>query len=73
MKCLYCGDKMEFKNTNIELCIENDIYVVKNVPAYVCERCGEKVIGQEVASRIYELISKKEAEAHIQVPVFEYA
>ena len=31
---------MEFKNTNIELCIENDIYVVKNVPAYVCERCG---------------------------------
>lgn len=63
---------MEFKSASIEICVDSETYVVRSIPAYVCERCGEKVMSQEVTSRVYELINRKEAETHIQVPVFEY-
>ena len=44
MKCLYCGGKMEQELAILDLMVDGGLYIVDNVPAYVCQRCGGKVI-----------------------------
>ena len=44
MKCLYCEGKMEQEPAILDLRVDGGLYIVDNVLAYVCQRCGEKVI-----------------------------
>jgi len=49
-------------------------FIIENVPAEVCVRCGEKTYSPEVTDDLIRLAKKKVKPAKmVQVPVFDYA
>jgi hypothetical protein len=46
--------------------------VIENVPALVCEECGEKYFDAETALKLDEFLYETKPDRIIQVPVFEY-
>jgi YgiT-type zinc finger domain-containing protein len=74
MKCVFCGGAVEKKNTSFNY-EEGDIYlVIKNVPAEVCSKCGEKTYSPDITDDLLRF-AKKEFKpiAMIEVPVYDYA
>ena len=53
-KCQFCGGAVKKKTVNLDLWKKEKLYVFKNVPAKVCEQCGEKYF----SSKIYGIIDK---------------
>lgn len=57
MTCFFCKGNMEESTTIHTVQLEHCIVVIKNVPCYKCDRCGEVVINGEVAARIEEIVA----------------
>lgn len=53
-KCQFCGGVVMKKTVSLDLWKKKKLYVFKNVPAKVCEQCGEKYF----SSRIYGIIDR---------------
>ena len=53
-KCQFCNGTIKNKTVSLDLWIKEKLYVFKNVPARVCDQCGEKYI----ASKIYGIIDR---------------
>ena len=53
-KCQFCGGTLKKKTVSLDLWKKEKLYVFKNVPAKVCEQCGEKYF----SSKIYGIIDK---------------
>jgi len=72
MKCVICkhGDTRPGFTTST-LTRDAIILVVRNVPARVCENCGEAHIDQDAASRVL-VAAEDAAQAGVQVTVREY-
>ena len=43
MRCIVCKNEMKRKKTTIELRLKDDLIVIDDTPADVCDYCGEKV------------------------------
>lgn len=56
MKCMYCGGDLEW--TRSTYTIDRDGYhlFIKDVPAYVCVKCGEKHFQESEVALIQQLI-----------------
>jgi len=53
-KCQFCGGNVIKKIINLDLWRREELYIFKNVPAKVCEQCGEKYF----SSKIYGIIDR---------------
>lgn len=53
-KCQLCSGTVKKKTVSLDLWRKENLYVFKNVPAKVCEQCGEKYF----SSKIYGIIDK---------------
>jgi len=53
-KCQFCGGGVKKESVSIDLWKKEKLYIFKNVPAKVCEQCGEKYF----SSKIYGLIDR---------------
>lgn len=62
MKCLYCGGEMERSVSTYTVDRKDYHLFIKEIPAYICARCGEKYFGEEEVEAIQKLIQKVEAE-----------
>lgn len=63
MNCPLCKSKMIKDTTTLTFNIEdNQILVVKNVPALICEQCGEEFIDIQVTKNIEEQVKKAVAD-----------
>lgn len=52
--------------------VENNLILIENVPAWVCEQCGETYYDPDVVERIQTLIWSGKAPARtIQTPVYD--
>ena len=74
-KCEICSTYLEESNIQQDFWIKKKLIVIKNVPAGVCPRCGEKVVNAEVGEHIAELLkdSKQIDQAPtISVPLLKY-
>ncbi len=72
MNCAACHANMIEKRGEIELRIEDKLYLVRNVCYEECTSCGEKVLSPEVTQKLYDKIKKKEyTEQTIVVPVLD--
>ncbi|MFQ6052406.1 MAG: type II toxin-antitoxin system MqsA family antitoxin [Candidatus Hydrothermarchaeota archaeon] len=56
--CPICGGKLEEKNVNEEIWIEDNLLIIKNIHARVCDSCGEKIVDYEAMQKIEEIIDK---------------
>lgn len=57
---------------NFDYRLDGRLYVIKDVPAGLCEQCGEKYISFETARKIETLVSSAEPEELETVKVLRY-
>ena len=72
MKCIVCKQGGIRKGTaTVTLERHGMILVFKNVPAEVCEVCGEEYIAEETTARLLSA-AEEAARAGVQVDIREY-
>jgi YgiT-type zinc finger domain-containing protein len=68
--CSFCGGEVEEGRVEIDYRYKGKLYIFQNVPAGVCQQCGEKYLTAGVAKKIEHSIKKKEKwDKTINVPV----
>ena len=71
MKCLMCHHDMVDRHVTLDLRYEGELVVVEEVPAIVCENCGERVFTPDVTRQVQALAQQRQKAAKtIVVPVF---
>jgi len=61
MKCPLCKGEMVKGRTNLPYEMgEEEILVVKGVPAWVCRQCGESFVEIEVVRRVEKIVGTAE-------------
>jgi YgiT-type zinc finger domain-containing protein len=58
-KCQFCGGTVKKQTVNLDLWKKEKLYVIKNVPAKVCEQCGEKYFSSKIYGIIDKLLKEK--------------
>ena len=74
MKCVFCGSKLEYKR--VTFCYEDSkrYFFVENVPAEVCNSCGEKTYSPDVTDKLIKYAKKgAKPTKTIEVPVHEFS
>ena len=66
---------MKRKKTTIELRLKGDLIIIDDIPADVCDYCGEKVLSPEVVDsvrKIYKNRDREKMKKVISVPVYSF-
>ncbi len=58
-KCYFCKGKVLQQNINIDYRWGETLVVIKNVPAGVCDQCGEKYLTSDVYKELEHLAKSK--------------
>lgn len=73
MKCVFCGGKVVKKRVTFSYEEDSKYLLVKNVPAEVCTKCGEKTYSPEVTDELLRFAKEQfKPVKTIKVPVFDY-
>lgn len=75
-KCSVCKSSLIQKNITYTQELEGKVYVVSDVPALICDTCGETYLSPDTVDRIQEVIEKgeqKKLKPVEQIPVFHFA
>ena len=72
MTCFFCKGSMVESTTIHTVELKNCIVVIKNVPCYKCDQCGEVAINGEVAQRIEQIVAGFE-KALTEIAVVNYS
>lgn len=73
-RCYFCGHgTLEEQRVTVDLRRCDRLFVIKNVPALVCDECGERQYSLETSREIDRILAEIErtgrAEEEIKVPV----
>ena len=72
--CYFCGGAMkQITVGNFDYRLEGQLYVIKKVPASLCQECGEKYIAADVGQRLNELIAAQAYTGREEVGVIDYS
>lgn len=73
MKCAICKNGST-KNEHVTVTLDRDqtILVFKDVPAQVCDNCGEEYISAEINRRLLDLASEA-ARRGVKLELLQYA
>lgn len=62
MTCPICGqESLSAGNTTFAADVEGTVVVVRDVPADLCENCGEAFIRDEIAAELEALVAEAKA------------
>ena len=68
--CSFCDGEVKGNKVELDYRYKGKLYIYKDVPAGVCQQCGEKYLTTKVAKEIERRIRKKEKwDETITVPV----
>jgi YgiT-type zinc finger domain-containing protein len=68
--CSFCGGEVKRDKVELVYQYKGKLYVFQNVPAGVCQQCGEKYFTAKIAKEIeHRIRTKKEWAKTIVVPV----
>ncbi len=68
--CYFCGGEVKADNVELDYRYKGKLFIFQNVPAGVCQQCGEKTLIAKVAKEIEHRIQTKEKwDKTISVPV----
>ncbi len=71
MRCQVCHSEMEEKAITVDLRIGDKLILVEEVPAKVCNHCGEKVFTPAITRKLQNLVKhRRKAPRTVKVPVF---
>lgn len=57
MECIVCKGLTEKKNVNYILDLNNTIIIIKDVPANVCTKCGERYFDDDVMENLEKIVN----------------
>jgi len=73
MKCIFCGGKLKKDNVTFTYQDDHKYIIVEDVPAEVCNSCGEKIYSPAVTDDLLKFAKNKfHAVKTIKVPVFNF-
>ena len=58
MECFMCKGELEVKKVNYIVDLDNTVIFIKDVPAKVCKKCGEKFYDNEIAANIEKIVNQ---------------
>ncbi|HZX47313.1 MAG TPA: type II toxin-antitoxin system MqsA family antitoxin [Clostridia bacterium] len=58
MNCIVCKGELTKKDINQIVDIDGHIIIIKNVPAEVCEQCGESFFENQVALTLEKIVDE---------------
>jgi len=68
--CSFCGGEVKEDKVELDYRYQGRLFIFQNVPAGVCQQCGEKYLTAKVAKEIEQKIRTKERwNKTIPVPV----
>jgi len=71
--CLICNTgETNPGTTTVTLERDNTVVVIKDVPAQVCDNCGEDYLSEDVSTGIYA-IAEEAVKRKVEVEVLHYA
>lgn len=71
MKCPVCGGSIKGGSTNLPIEMKSGLLYVKQVPADICNQCGESFISDDVAENLEKIVAKAEKQK-IEVEIISY-
>ena len=73
MNCVLCGHA-EIKDSHTIIASEygKPLLIIRNVPCYECEFCGEVMLNGEVADRVNEIADREKEHLKDEVTVVYY-
>ena len=73
MKCVMCkGEDLDSGKTTVKVQREETLVIIKDVPADVCEDCGEYYLEETVARKVYAQ-AEEALKRHNEVEILQYA
>lgn len=73
MKCFYCKGETVETTTKFIVDLGQCVVIVKNVPARVCQQCGETSYSNEVAQQLERIINAVKHSIMSEVAIVEYS
>lgn len=67
MKCLVCHHDMLERSVTLDLRLGEELVVIEDVPATVCENCGEQVFTPEVTRKVQTVAKERKGIARTMV------
>lgn len=68
--CSFCGGEVKSDTVELDYRYKGELYIFQDVPAGVCQQCGEKYLTAKVSKKIERRIQIKDTwEKTILVPV----
>lgn len=69
-RCVFCGGNVREEVVTLDIRAADGLVVIEDVPAEVCQKCGEKTFTPETTKLIQKLVRSEPAPAkEICVPV----
>lgn len=73
MKCFYCKGEAIETTTKFIVDLGRCVVIVKNVPAHVCQQCGETSYSNEVAQQLEKIVEAVKHSIMSEVVIVEYS
>ncbi len=67
--CSFCGGEVKEEKAELDYRYKGKLYVFKDVPAGVCQQCGEKYLTASVTKEIENKIKNNKWKKTMPVPV----
>lgn len=72
--CAFCGGELVEQLTTFVNENDGQVQIVRNVPSFVCSRCGEKEYSLDTTRRLLKLLKKSPRPVEIlHVPAYDMA
>jgi YgiT-type zinc finger domain-containing protein len=72
MKCDICGGTRAPSLITYTIYYDNKPVVIENVPAEVCQQCGEQYFAPETVEKLQKIVwSKKKPKRMVETPVYD--
>lgn len=73
MKCFYCKGNTAETTTKFIVDLGQCVVIVKNVPARICQQCGETSYSNEVAQQLEKIVAAVKQSIMSEVAIIEYS
>jgi YgiT-type zinc finger domain-containing protein len=67
-ECEVCGGPLELEKVNLEDFQGGKLYMMENVPAYVCQECGEIWVPEPIMQEFEKMIETADKKATAVLP-----
>ena len=71
MKCIRCGQELYLSKTTEAIELEGGVLVIRNIPCYKCDECGEIHFTGDVVQQIEKITKQVEMQLQ-EVTILEY-